>query len=572
MDDETIGSFMTITSATPQQAQSYLQIADGNLEQAIQLFFDSPGLDVAGAQPTTAPTAPAPPAPSHPSAPYTEDDDGIIHIDSDDETPEAGTPQPQQPAPTQQTYQPDAMFEDDEALARRLQEEMYAGGDMSAGVDAEGVRAPLARTRETLVGPDAEYGGEDGIQASIAQQLMERERRRAAGRPGIFNQRESQPTIWEDNDPVTSQRELARATGGASDASSKSSHLANLFRPPFELLTNLSWEEAREEGKDQEKWLLVNIQEPSVFDCQVLNRDIWKDKGIVEAVRENFIFLQYTNNDPRAMPYVQYYFHTHESPDAYPHIAIVDPRTGEQVKVWSGPPGPKPADFLTDLHEFLDRYSLNVHARNPVATRKPAPRRETQVERMTEDEMLEMAVRNSLAADHGSASRALDPDALTKSDGSTPSSDDSALRIDKGKARASTPSTPAEANGLAPFAPDARQPSPSPAPPSLFSTIRSDAPHTEPAADPATTTRIQFRHPSGRVIRRFGLEEPVGRIYEWLKAEPEAIGGRDGEGRAREFELVSMGRNLMGEGRVGLEGSVREAGLMNGTVMVEFVG
>ena len=49
---------------------------------------------------------------------------------------------------------------------------------------------------------------------------------------------------------------------------------------------------------------------------------------------------------------------------------LLTPRTGEQMKVWSGPPVPKAIDFLLQLYEFLDRYSLNVSARNLMAKRK----------------------------------------------------------------------------------------------------------------------------------------------------------------------------------------------------------
>ena len=49
-----------------------------------------------------------------------------------------------------------------------------------------------------------------------------------------------------------------------------------------------------QQGRDGEKWIPLNIQDPSIFDCQVLNRDIWKNSGIMNTVKENFIFMQYT--------------------------------------------------------------------------------------------------------------------------------------------------------------------------------------------------------------------------------------------------------------------------------------
>lgn len=314
--------------------------------------------------------------------------------------------------------------------------------------------------------------------------------------------------------------------------------LAEMYRPPFEIMSRLPWDVARQEGRDGEKWLLVNIQDSSIFDCQVLNRDLWKDKSVQDTVKEHFVFLQYSKDDSRSAPYLQYYFQGSDVSENYPHIAIVDPRTGEQMKVWSGPPVVKPAEFLMQLHEFLDRYSLKHHVRNPVARRK-AEKKEKSIDAMTEEEMMEMAMRNSLGEEAAAAQRLEDPDELTRS-----------TQDVKGKGRVLEEGVSME------------EPEPEAAEASLFSTIPSDRPHTEPAADPATTTRIQFRHPSGRVIRRFALSDPVQRIYEWLKSDPplEDKAGVD-------FELNAMGRNLIDE----LATSIEDAGLKNGTVMIGYV-
>ena len=322
-----------------------------------------------------------------------------------------------------------------------------------------------------------------------------------------------------------------------SESSRKSTMLAEMYRPPFEIMARMSWDEARDEGKENEKWILVNVQDSSVFDCQILNRDIWKHEGIKETIKENFIFLQYSKDDPRGNSYMQFYFPSRDSQDSYPHIAIVDPRTGERVKVWSGPPAPKPMDFLMQLHEFLDRYSLNAKAKNPVARRRPEPAQETQVERMTEDEQLEMALQQSLAGTAATPATNNDPDALTRSFGDI-------------KQTTSTPATPAH-NGHNDDLMELNDP---------FDAIASDNPHEEPDTS-VNATRIQFRHPAGRIVRRFDLDEEVRRIYEWLKARP--IEGMEG----KKFELVSMGTNLIEK----LGETIRDAKLGNGTVMVEFV-
>jgi hypothetical protein len=321
--------------------------------------------------------------------------------------------------------------------------------------------------------------------------------------------------------------------------------LAELFRPPYDLVSHLSWDEARDEGKDNKKWLLVNLQDMSDFNCQALNRDIWKDEAVKSLVKENFIFLQYEKNDLAAERYITFYFpnESHQNPNNYPHVSIIDPRTGEQVKVFSGIPFPSALDFHAQLAEFLDRYSLSAHSKNPVPKAK-RPERVVDVDRMTEEEMLEMALQNSLDANGGSNGPNIsDPDALTKSPLSFPEG--------KGKEKAE------------PMATAAAEPEASPAQTSAFARIPSDQPHVEPPADPKTTTRLQVRNPPGRIIRRFRLDDRVSRIYEWLKAEP--LPGKEGV----EFELKSMpeGRDLIEH----LGETIQEAGLANGTVMLEFV-
>lgn len=324
-----------------------------------------------------------------------------------------------------------------------------------------------------------------------------------------------------------------------SESAANGSHarrLEDLFRPPYDLMARMDWDEARTLGKEDKKWILVNLQDMSDFNCQALNRDIWKDNAIKELVSENFIFLQYDKDYPDAEEYVTFYFPNqgHENPDNYPHVSIIDPRTGEQVKVWSGRPFPSAVDFHAELAEFLDRYSLAANSKNPVA-RADAPKpKSVDVDRMTEEEMLEMALKNSLASggastDSSSTPNVHDPDAFTKSTAVGGS--------DKGK----EPETAA----------------------SPFAQIPSTNPHTEPEHDPATTTRIQFRHPTGRVIRRFAVADPVQRIFEWLKAEP--FEGKEGI----EFELKKMpqGQDLIES----LDTTIGEAGLKQGTVMIEFI-
>ncbi|KAL8996117.1 MAG: hypothetical protein Q9169_004309 [Polycauliona sp. 2 TL-2023] len=564
MDDGALAQFTSITGTKPETAHKYLAVTDGDLQQAVELFFANDGADLdlpsASNPPSSSRPPPVPPPATRPSQQH-----HAVQVDSDSDPDYDDYPTTHRPGPagrqlprvdrgkasshipstsTPPTHDAIAGDNDDEAFARQLQQEMYGESGVDNAVDPEAVRAPIARTTETLIGPDSFDPNDPGdMNAALLEQLRARQRPRPRDRPGIFNQSTTE-SIWNEgaSSAADPRDRLARATAGASEVSSKSRTLAEMYRPPYELMSRLPWEEARQRGKEGEKWILVNIQDPSIFDCQILNRDIWKDPSVAETVRENFIFMQYAKDDPRGNQYVQYYFQTRDNPNSYPHIAIVDPRTGEQVKVWSGPPAPKAADFLMQLHEFLDRYSLKVSAKNPVAKRRAEPKKETQIEKMTEEQMLEMALQNSLAG--ASSVHEDDPDDLTRSiNKKGPSSGESV-----------------EGDGLVHDGSEHPQPNGTSQAASPFAMISASAPHVEPAAD-IPSTRIQFRHPTGRVVRRFALADPVRRIYEWLKASP--LEGKGGV----EFELIFMQKNLMST----LEDSIEQAGLKNATVMIELL-
>ncbi|KAH6608499.1 hypothetical protein Trco_001845 [Trichoderma cornu-damae] len=523
--DESIHHFVSITGASVDVARGFLAITTGDYQRAIELYFESPDLVGAGVSGNSAAGGSTfRPAPRRVNI-GRQDASGVIHISDDDDDGDAGMKfrvdgedndgfddgLDERAAAAQAAAL--AQEEEDAAMAKRLQEELYqesghAGGD---------IRAPIARTTETLVAPDSSWGGEES--SAILDQLRRRRQMPPPTR-GPFGHR-----IWGDD--------VSRA-GPAAAETSTSAHarrLEDLFRPPYELMARLSWDEARASGKEDKKWIMVNLQDMSDFNCQMLNRDIWKDRAVQELVKENFIFLQLDKDYPDAEEYITFYLPngTHENPDNYPHVSIVDPRTGEQVKVWSGKPFPTAAEFHADVAEFLDRYSLAANSKNPVARAAARKPQVIDVDRMTEDEMLEMALKNSLAGAQSSGSGSAstpsvhDPDALTKE--------------------------PESSGGQEPQSPFAR--------------ISSFHPHAEPDNNLATTTRIQFRHPDGRIIRRFGLRDPIRRIYEWLKAEP--LEGKAGVN----FELKKMpqGQDLIEL----LDSTIEEAGLKQGTVMIEFI-
>lgn len=195
MEDAAVAQFTEITGSSADLATQYLQLTDYNLQTAMQLYFENGGAEVGPAASETPSAAAAPPPPPQSSRPpgY-EDDAGVVHIDSDDATSEpeitgysAGR---SGSASRDRSGAADGssgsrLYEDDAAMARRLQEELYAGGGNAqapqapAEYDEEGVRAPMARTTETLVGPGAVgFDDDDDMSSAVMRQLQARERAR----------------------------------------------------------------------------------------------------------------------------------------------------------------------------------------------------------------------------------------------------------------------------------------------------------------------------------------------------------------------------------------------------------
>lgn len=160
MDGDVLAQFTEITGSSPELATQYLQLTDFNIEQAMQLYFEN------GGAPLT--EDPLPPSSGQPTThgghgvSTAHDSDDEVTIDETRSTPRNQPPQ-------------GLAADDDEAMARRLQEEMYSTREEDT---SDGVRAPMARTTETLVGPEPEFDDGD-MHANILDQLRARQTRRS---------------------------------------------------------------------------------------------------------------------------------------------------------------------------------------------------------------------------------------------------------------------------------------------------------------------------------------------------------------------------------------------------------
>ena len=187
MADEAAANFAAITGSSLSVAQQYLRLGDNDLEQAVGLYYANEGaeLEVTGVASHGAPTSTSPP---RRPAQHPVDEQGVVHVDSDEEdhSQQTGTPQPS--VGGHGGTAANGSMEDDEAMARRLQEEFYDGAQAIYGSGADpvgddGYRAPIARTTQTLVGADSyDPNDPDDVRAAVMEQMMARRQPRPRGK------------------------------------------------------------------------------------------------------------------------------------------------------------------------------------------------------------------------------------------------------------------------------------------------------------------------------------------------------------------------------------------------------
>ncbi|AQZ16338.1 UBX5 (YDR330W) [Zygosaccharomyces parabailii] len=471
MSDQ-VANFMAITGAENDElAEQFIDMAGGDLDTAISLFFEHGG----------------------------------------NSQLQAGAPR-------------------DDELAQSLQNEAYNVGD-------DFIRPPDQARHETLAethvfpGTFGGYGGPFQHLRGVRDMFDD-------SRPsGVFNQRlgedmsgsDSDSTYSEDDEEAPQEfveepvveldedggvREYTRMVPRTRNLS-KEERLAELFRPPFEMITKRDLDGARSKAKKKNKWIMINVQDSGIFQCQALNRDLWSFKEVKRLIKSNFVFLQYQFDSRNAQPYINFY--GLKGKDDLPHIAILDPLTGERLKQWNRTV-PSPEAFIEEINEFLRKFSLDPKASNPTV-KEPTP--ELDPTTLTEEQQMELAIKKSLG-----------------------SSDEQGKEQETAKHQIPDKVNPDPAT-------DEKE--------DLFKTIQA-IPHDEPPNKPGVTTRIQVRTGDGRrFVRRFNTEDVVRTIYEVVKSQI------DGFHDVR-FTLGSHQREDLIDK---LAMTIEDAGLKNSSLLLE---
>ncbi|KAH9698589.1 Plant UBX domain-containing protein 7 [Citrus sinensis] len=186
------------------------------------------------------------------------------------------------------------------------------------------VRAPLPVVRDTLYDDAMFYAG------SGARYPLHEPSSLIAFRN--FDEEMKRPGVWESEQ------------GAASTADSSRDNLASLYRPPFHLMFNGSFEKAKDAASVQDKWLLVNLQSTKEFSSHMLNRDTWANEAVSQTISTNFIFWQVYDDTSEGKKVCTYY-----KLDSIPVVLVVDPITGQKMRSWCGMVQP---ESLLEVYAF----------------------------------------------------------------------------------------------------------------------------------------------------------------------------------------------------------------------------
>ncbi|CAG62378.1 uncharacterized protein GVI51_M01221 [Nakaseomyces glabratus] len=468
MEEDKINNFLVITAVEDADvARQFLDMAGGDVDTAISLYFEH----------------------------------GVSGLPSGGADAGAGTSGASSSV---------AHAESDSALAERLQQEAYQEPQTDVRPPDEARHETLAETHvfpTTYGGIGGSFGSLRHHSGNVAQDMFDN-----STPQGIFNQRmdfdysddsssegssssslsefnsnsddddeyeyvEEDVVEVDDDGNITERKELVRRL---KNPITKEARLAMLFRPPFDIMSKVNLDRAKLKARKKKRWIMINIQDSGVFQCQALNRDIWSNKRVKRLIKKNFIFLQYQFESRNAEPYVHFY--GLKSKEELPHIAILDPLTGERLKQWDSTV-PRLESFLDEVEKFLKDFSLEPGSKNPLI-KQPTP--DLDPTTLSEEQQMELAIRQSL----GAGEQEVSP---SNNERNTDEVSETEIADAKEEEKPSTGS--------------------------LFDQIE-PINHEEPQNEPGKTTRIQIRTGDGRrMVRRFNLTDTVRNIYEVIKAK-----------------------------------------------------
>lgn len=116
------------------------------------------------------------------------------------------------------------------------------------------------------------------------------------------------------------------------------------------------FEMAKAMGQSANKWVIANLQDPSTFECHMLNRDTWKDEGVGALLSEHFMLWQQNHDHADAQRVISLYM-LPESVE-YPVLLIIDPVTGAELHRSCGMV--EPQAMISKLLKFLEQHKAPI--------------------------------------------------------------------------------------------------------------------------------------------------------------------------------------------------------------------
>eukprot|EP00956_Cyclotella_meneghiniana_P010463 scaffold14569_cov49-Cyclotella_meneghiniana.AAC.5 len=192
--------------------------------------------------------------------------------------------------------------------------------------------------------------------------------------------------------------------------------LSAMFSPPTHLMHRAGgFQGARNVAKDARRWLLVNVQDDGDFACHALNRDVWREELVENLSKEACTMhvmdscetLKQTqaalfkrvhmSTNPEGQTYITRY-----KVEGYPHLAIIDPRTGALLwrkEGWTQVNPLTAEQFVEIASDFCSRHSFSKqpapakHGYNSSNTQSSNKR---PIQELSEEEQLQAAIRASM--------------------------------------------------------------------------------------------------------------------------------------------------------------------------------
>ncbi|CAB9505822.1 UBX domain-containing protein 7 [Seminavis robusta] len=456
--DEEVSQFMAVTgSADPEQATNYLEMSGGDLETAVGLYMEH---NMGGGGASAG---------------------GMGGMD-------AGSGDAQMAAAM--ASQQDVRAPDATRTMRLMDDVMDVGHHPALGNPGLAIMNAMMDeqlAQSAFASPPSRLNARDVVNSAAANE----------------NKRGDSDEEEESGDGDDEEYEYDDDDDGIGNAAPPApARLSDMFSPPEHLMhTAGGFQGARSMAKDSKRWLLVNLQRDSEFASHALNRDVWRDELVENLVREGFIFWQAMDISSEGRTYSERYA-VHD----YPHLAILDPRTGRLLWRKEGWTQEKPLTAETFAEYAMDFCSRNSFdkppsARPPTSNGAVRPPVKRSMQEMSEDEQMKAAVNASLEKESGSQ----DEEMEDRND------DDN----DEADAK--------------PAAVEDAPPEEEKAGPSLLEDLKS----VEVGDEPAKGARLQLRLPDGkRKVRKFAPSDTIKIIYAFLAQETQ------GDSAGREFTLM----------------------------------